>query len=253
MEIAIPLFSAVDTSSLHRTNPNHSDPTFDVPGSKTAISSNMSALASGQPGSVVMTGATGAMGSIFVGKYQTSHPKQHLILLVRDPSTVSNKGLPLASDTISYVACDQTSLDSVRQATKDIISKVQSGSAPRIEVMLQSAAVQVTTPDQPRITVDGYEETESVNYLSHYILLMDLLPYMRPDGRIVIVGSDGHMPDYKFHKRNALYDRIENLVKVEKGSEPASQALTNGMWRYATSKLLQMMTGHEVSERFAIL
>ena len=187
------------------------------------------------------------MGSVFIREYHAAHPEQHLVLLVRDPSTVSTKGLPSASETISYIKCDQTNLASVRQATSDVISKIQAGSVTRIQVILQNAAIQITSADQPRVTAEGYEEAIAVNHLSHYIILMDLLPFMQPDGRVVIVGSDSHMPGYKFFKKEARYDRIEKLVRAEKGSEPASQALNNGRQRYGTSKLLQMMTGQEVS------
>jgi hypothetical protein len=55
-----------------------------------------------------------------------------------------------------------------------------------------------------------------------------------------------HRPDYKFFPKKTLYKPLKQLIEVEAGSEPAAEARDNGWQRYGTSKLLQMMIGHEV-------
>ena len=201
---------------------------------------------SSQPGSIIITGARGGMTAITVSSYHARHPEHQIVCLVRDPTKISGDDLPAPSDQVQYVACELGELASVRKATQDIIKQIEAGNLPKIECLVQSAAIQVTSPDQPRITKDGYEETVAVNHLAHYVLTLELLPYMQPNGRIVIVGSDAHRPGYKFFKIGPKYDKVERLVKVEPGSEPSGEALDRGRGRYATSKLLQMMIGHEV-------
>jgi NAD(P)-dependent dehydrogenase (short-subunit alcohol dehydrogenase family) len=110
--------------------------------------------------------------------------------------------------------------------------------------------MKITSIDQPKVTPDGYEEPIAVNHLAHFLLILELLPSMTPDGQIIIVGSDTHRNDYKFFVKKAAYAPLEQLVNVNPGSEPIKDAKDNGLQRYATSKMLQLMTGHEV--RFSL-
>jgi hypothetical protein len=72
---------------------------------------------------------------------------------------------------------------------------------------------------------------------------------MSPNGQIVIIGSDSHRNDLKYFPKKAAYAPLKTLVGVKANSEPAKEERVNGWQRYGTSKMLQMMTGHEVSAR----
>lgn len=198
------------------------------------------------PGTVIITGARGGMTALTAKSYHQRHPEDHLILLVRDPAKVLPAELPAPSDKVHHAAFEMSDLSAVRSAAKNIVEMVTSGKVPPIEALVCSAAIQVVGPDQPRLTKDGYEETCAVNHLAHFALILDLLPVMKSDGRIVIVGSDSHKPDYKYFKLKAKYDKLEKLLKVQPGSEPVAEAQDRGMQRYGTSKLLQIMTANEV-------
>ncbi|ORX33645.1 hypothetical protein BD324DRAFT_639029 [Kockovaella imperatae] len=198
-------------------------------------------------GSIVVTGPQGGMTLHFIESYYQKHPDNHLVLLVRDPSKVLPSLSTMSNCTI--LRCDLSDLSSVRQASQEITDRVKSGKLSPIECLVESAAVQVCGPNGPRITQDGYEETVAVNHLAHFILTLDLLPSMKPQGRIVIVGSDSHRPNYKFIKIGPKYKPIESLLKVEPGTDPSGSGVDIGMARYSTSKLLQMMTGHELARR----
>lgn len=202
-------------------------------------------------GTVVLTGARGGMAAIMAQRYHAKHPAHHLVLLVRDASKVEPGILPDQSATVRYQSLDMAKLQDVKAVAQSIAADVKSGKLPPIIAIVCSAAVQVTAADQPHVTGDGYEETVAVNHLAHSSLILELLPSMKPDGRIVIVGSDVHKPDYKFFKLKAKYEKLDTLLKVEPGSEPSGQAYDLGLQRYGVSKLLQMMAGQEVSPMYS--
>ena len=200
-----------------------------------------------QTGSVVVTGAARGMTNEFAHTYHKDHPDQHIFFLLRNPSAIKPGGLPAESDTITYVKCNLDSLGAVHEATKLILTQIETKKAPQIEAIVLSATVQNIGGSEPRVTKDGYEETMAVNYMAHYALILDLLPSMKPHGRVVIVGSDSHKPDYKYFKVRAKYEKLDVMLKAVPGSDPPNKTVDNGRGRYATSKLCQMMSAHEVS------
>lgn len=62
---------------------------------------------------------------------------------------------------------------------------------PALDVLLNNAGIYPTTRE---ITVDGFELTMAVNYFSHYLLTLRLLPTLKnaPDPRIINVSSMTH-------------------------------------------------------------
>jgi WW domain-containing oxidoreductase len=142
------------------------------------------------PGTVVITGPNGGMATLTTREYAKLHPDDHLILLVRNPSSLPNDATP-PSDKVKYEVFDMSDITDVRHTAAGIAAKVASGALPPIKSIVCSAAVLIVSPDQPRITKDGYEETMAVNHLAHFALILDLLPSMAKDGQVIIVGSSG--------------------------------------------------------------
>lgn len=198
------------------------------------------------PGTYILTGATGGMASLYAHRLATASPDSHLILLCRSPTSVKPGLLPPQSDLIVYLSLEMKSLANVRSLTSSLIDRITSGSLPSISGLICSAAIQVTSADQPHLTPDGYEETMAVNHLTHYLLIRLLLPHFAEHGRIVVVGSDSHWPNYKFFKKGPEYEPLGKMLKAEPGSEKKEDADANGKKRYANSKLAQTMIGHEV-------
>ncbi|GLH74724.1 3-oxoacyl-ACP reductase [Geothrix limicola] len=58
-----------------------------------------------------------------------------------------------------------------------------------IDVLIANAGVFMT---ERVLTVDGCETTFQVNHLAHLRLMLDLLPALRPGGRVVVVASTSH-------------------------------------------------------------
>jgi NAD(P)-dependent dehydrogenase (short-subunit alcohol dehydrogenase family) len=203
---------------------------------------------------IVVTGSAGGMTSLAIRQLVASLPSStHFILLVRNPSTVSEGVLPPSSVNVELVALDLADLSSCQTIGSEIASRVQSGGLPPISALVESAAMQDVRGPSPKLTEDSYETTFAINYLSHFILTQALLPAMdRKEGRVVIVGSDAYRNDNQFFRLPAKYEGLEKMVKLEEGSdEKLTQELKVGhgdigLGRYATSKLLQTMVAQEV-------
>ena len=168
------------------------------------------------------------MSSIFARSYHQRNPDKHLVLMVRDPTKVAPGTLPRESSITTYLPCEMTKLDQVRSTCKSLVEEIESGKRPRIENLICSATIQVTAKDQPRVTPDGYEETISVNHLAHFILLVELLPVMKRDARILIVGSASRKPDCPFSPLKQCVDPWQNCRMWKRGANRPKRVLRGG-------------------------
>lgn len=222
-------------------------------------------------GTVVITGAKGGLPSLFVKAYRSSHPEDHIICLIRDASDYSPLPDPTGPDSgegsgggIEHVSCDLSQLSMVTSATSSIRDRIGKGEIPRIKAIVCAASVQhveglTMVSDQGEKGGEGkaMEETVTVNHLAHLVVILELLPALGTGGKVVILSAEAYRPDYKFFKLNARYEKLDKLLdpraqkrghdeKVQdKGDE--AQERDKGLQRYSTSKLLQMLTGNEVS------
>ncbi|KAE8383806.1 hypothetical protein BDV26DRAFT_1718 [Aspergillus bertholletiae] len=94
-------------------------------------------------------------------------------------------------DQMELIHMDQSSLDSVRNAAKTILSKTD-----KVVLLINNAGI-LAVPDL-RLSKDGYELQFATNYLSHFLLFNLLKPAIlaatTPEfqSRVVNVSSDGH-------------------------------------------------------------
>lgn len=85
---------------------------------------------------------------------------------------------------ITFIPCDQSSLDSVYHAAKNFLE--QSGN--RLDVLICNAGVMAIPP---AVSKDGYEIQFAINHLAHALLVKLCLPALQKsaDGRIISVTS----------------------------------------------------------------
>jgi NAD(P)-dependent dehydrogenase (short-subunit alcohol dehydrogenase family) len=134
-------------------------------------------------------------------------------------AAVAEVGSPQA-----YVA-DFSSLAAVRRLAEQVQADNDG-----LHVLVNNAGIAMTD-NRRRLSADGYELTFAVNYLSHFLLTMLLLPLIQHSApaRIVNVASIGQQPiDF-------------DDVMLERGYEPFRA--------YAQSKLAQIMSTFELAER----
>lgn len=128
---------------------------------------------------------------------------------------------------VSYITLDLAELNSVRQASKEILAKV-----PVIDALICNGAIaQIATR---QLTADGFESQLGVNHYGHFLLCGMLFERIeRSLGRIVVVSSEGH----KMGLRTIWFDDInwENNYHPNKA--------------YSQSKLAQTMFAYELQDR----
>jgi NAD(P)-dependent dehydrogenase (short-subunit alcohol dehydrogenase family) len=92
-------------------------------------------------------------------------------------------------DRLHGVLADLGSLEEVRRLARDVEREFD-----RLDVLVNNAGI--AGGDERRLSADGYELTFAVNYLSHFLLTLELLPMLRRStpSRIVNVASIGQSP-----------------------------------------------------------
>ncbi|CAG9978680.1 unnamed protein product [Clonostachys byssicola] len=134
---------------------------------------------------------------------------------------------------MEFVTIDHTSLDSVREAAKHIISKTE-----RISLLVCNETA-TPSPDL-QLTKDGFEVQFATNHLSHFLLFQllkpELLAASRPrfQSRVIVVACEEH-------KKHGLNEKSN--YNFEKGGYDAAVA-------YAQSKTANIYMANEIERRY---
>jgi NAD(P)-dependent dehydrogenase (short-subunit alcohol dehydrogenase family) len=129
------------------------------------------------------------------------------------------------NDSVHVYVADLSSLEAVRRLAAQV-----EGGEQRLDVLVNNAGIGLSGRER-QLSKDGHELTFAVNYLSHFLLTMLLVPMLQRStpARIVNVASIGQAPiDF-------------DDVMLERGYEPFRA--------YAQSKLAQIMFTFELAER----
>lgn len=186
----------------------------------------------------LVTGSTGGLGLEIV-RNLVKDRKNKVIMAIRN----LNKGLEIAHKLGGNVEALQLDLSQLTNIG-DFIRKWDTP----IDGLINNAGVQFV--NETRFTRDGYEETIAVNHLSAFMLTIGLIPCLA-GGRVLFIGSGTHNPNYPharmFGFRGGQYTSIKDLAQGKSRAKNTKQINRD---RYATSKLLNTITGVELSRRF---
>jgi NAD(P)-dependent dehydrogenase (short-subunit alcohol dehydrogenase family) len=137
---------------------------------------------------------------------------------------------------IVFVACDLTSLASVKAAAERVLAETD-----RLDVLMCNAGIMATPLG---LTQDGYERQFGVNHLGHALLVRTLLPLLRrtaaapgADVRVVVLTSHG----FRLHPSGGIrFDTLKTTQDFGAG----------GPWlRYGQSKLANLLYARELARR----
>jgi NAD(P)-dependent dehydrogenase (short-subunit alcohol dehydrogenase family) len=131
-----------------------------------------------------------------------------------------------------FYKCDLALLKEVNELTQLLESAF-----PRIDVLINNAGIIVEKREE---TIEGFERTFAVNYLSHFLLTNLLLPQLQKaeEGRIISISSDAHKGC-----RPLDFDDLNNSKKWNKPSAIA------GNQAYQNSKLCLIYFTYELARR----
>ena len=126
---------------------------------------------------IVITGATSGLGKYVAEALLRGD--DHVILLGRNPELMA--GITQNYENATCYVADFSALSEVKSAGAKIMTDF-----PRIDIVLCNAGI--LGREEPRINQEGVEETFMINYLSHYVLLCQLLSGISLP-RVIITGS----------------------------------------------------------------
>lgn len=187
--------------------------------------------------SFVSTGLSSGIGGVAKRYIDVDHADLHHIMLCRDPQKVAK------SANLSLVKCDLSSISSVKEAMTQVKKLIDNGKAPPIKYLLNNAGASFN--NRTRATEDGFEATFQINVIAPFIIVRELLPYLRKvsEPRIFVTGSNVHFAD-KEHNHGfvpPLYwndnDVREIMLPTKTGGDPDPTTTTAGGRAYAVSKM----------------
>ncbi|KAI9658255.1 MAG: hypothetical protein M1821_002388 [Bathelium mastoideum] len=188
---------------------------------------------------VFVTGGNAGLGKETIVALAKHNPSR-IYLAARNVS----KGLAAVEDIkrrtadapVSFVECDLSSLDSVNNAARRVISEVQ-----RLDILVCNAGVVAQPMGQSK---DGYEIQFATNHLGHALLIKLFLPLLQKaahqyhDARIVSLTSTGA----SFAPEGGIqFDRLQSVQELGMGGRPK---------RYGQSKLANILYADELSRRY---
>lgn len=186
---------------------------------------------------VLITGATSGLGLAMARAIDRTEGFA-LVLAVRDEA----RGRAVASSLrrgAHVMRLDVSSLADVRAFT-------DRWDAP-LHALVNNAGVQLVGKDER--TPEGIETTMATNYLGPTLLTLGLLPHLR-GGRVIGIGSGTHDPANRGASRFGFRGaRLSTVAALARGEAETTVARQRGLDRYATSKLLVMLSALALAER----
>lgn len=148
--------------------------------------------------------------------------------------TNKNENSPHNDSNIFPMACDQSSIQSVKDFASHLRNQFQSEEENGfIDVLCLNAAT-LYNSNVPEFTNDGLEKTFQTNHLAPFLIVNLIHDLMKPQGRVVVTGSGLHY-DRTFGDFKGMQDPDTGLARTSFATVDGSDFQFKAA--YATSKL----------------
>ncbi|WAZ26293.1 SDR family NAD(P)-dependent oxidoreductase [Streptomyces cinnabarinus] len=198
---------------------------------------------------IVMTGASRGIGRVAAQHILRRSPDVHLVIVARGSTGASlARELGAGGHTVSQVAADLGSLDSVRAAAAAILDRLRGGELPPLRGFVGNAGIQYANALTEGS--DGFEATFTVNVLANHLFVRLLQDRFTAPARIVITTSDTHFGDFRHNLGmvpGPAWTSPDLLART--GAFPEPHTTAAGRTAYSTSKLATLYLVHEYARR----
>ena len=188
---------------------------------------------------ILITGGTAGLGYETAVSFAAHNPGQIFFTGRSQPSAdklIKEVNAKYPTVPIAFMKCDLASLDSVRDAAQDVVSKTD-----RLDIVMANAGVMALGPG---LTKDGYEIQFGTNHMGQALLVNLLTPLLEStakqhgDVRVVwntSLGHKGHPPG------GIIFDKLK--------TEQTDIFFILGRWiRYSQSKLANLLYAREYAK-----
>jgi NAD(P)-dependent dehydrogenase (short-subunit alcohol dehydrogenase family) len=198
------------------------------------------------PRTFIITGGTSGMGLELVRQLGRD-PANVVIVGARSPATAQELRAAIPETQLTLITLDLEKLSSVRSFAATVLASLKPGGL--IDGIACNAGLQLEGPIE--MTEDGVERTFAANCLGHFVLVHALLSQLSPATAVVSIGSSAHLPGTKIAARFGFRGAIfPNADAVAGGQlDPSVSTVQQGVDRYATSKLCNILFTFEMARR----
>ncbi len=198
---------------------------------------------------MIVTGGNEGLGYACAEALAYSDQKWCVIIAghERERITAAAEKLRRASKTqVEPMLLNLGSQRSIRYFSENLSEKLREGGLPPLRALVCNAGVRMGAGI--RYTTDGFEQTFGVNHLGHFLLVNLLLSQITAPGRIIIVGGGS--------RRSLNLGGAWNPPAVPEARrlawpESPGGLRMNGLRRYRTSKLCNLLFADELNRRLA--
>lgn len=195
----------------------------------------------------LITGATSGLG-LEAARALARDGRRRLLAGARTPAAASALRAAVPPERLTVLELDLGSLASVRSFAAEA-RRVLDAAGERLSGIACNAGVQLVGPT--RRSAEGHELTFATNHLGHFLLVHELLDLLAPGAAVVSTASGTHDPAdgmaRRFGFRGGIFPGADAVARGE--LDPSASGKQQGMDRYATSKLCNVLFTYAMAAR----